>query len=399
MFAFWKDRFQGHPLGAPLFLPGLMTILHPEQAKHALKPFPPDCVALLMSDLLPTIMHKPPSGDPTAASRKEDHIELAFRSQVDQMELDKRFDYEPMLAAHPVPGSLPRTDFGGKTMRAPLWVSSMTGGTEKAYVINQNLAQACAEFGLGMGLGSCRPLLYGKDRLRDFDIRPVTGDAVPLYANLGVAQVQELLDDDRIAEVAQMVDALRVDGLIIHVNPLQEAMQPEGDRFTVSPLQTVTDTMAALPQLSVIVKAVGQGMGPASLAALLELPLLAIDTAANGGTNFSKLELLRGDELRARAFAPVVQLGHSAEEMVDMVNRQILAARSQVQCEHLIVSGGIQTFLDGFYLTQKSQLPAVYGQASAFLRYAREDYGTLRSYVETQLRGLELAAAYLRPRL
>jgi len=332
-------------------------------------------------------MHKPP-GDPTAASRKEDHIELAFRSQVDRMELDARFDYEPMLAAHPSPGSLVPSIFGRKTMKAPLWVSSMTGGTEKAYVINQNLGKACDEFGLGMGLGSCRPLLYGADRLVDFDIRPITGDSVPLYANLGVAQVQELLDDGRIGE-------------IIHVNPLQEAMQPEGDRFTATPLQTVKDTMTELPELPVIVKAVGQGMGPASLAALLKLPLLAIDTAANGGTNFSKLELLRSDEMRAQAYAPVVQLGHSAEEMVDMINQEVQAqqgAQTQVQCKHLIVSGGLQTFLDGFYLTQKSQLPAVYGQASAFLRYAREDYATLQRYVETQLRGLELAHAYLRPR-
>ncbi len=353
-----------------------------------------------MSDNLHAAEINDPPQDPTAASRKEDHIELAFRSQVDRVALDDRFDYEPMLAAHPAPGSLPAFDFGGKIMRAPLWVSSMTGGTEKAYVINQNLGRACAEFGLGMGLGSCRPLLYGHDRLRDFDIRPVTGDEVPLYANLGVAQIQELFDDGRELEIQQMVDALRVDGLIIHVNPLQEAMQPEGDRFTVSPLVTVKATLAAFPQMAIIVKAVGQGMGPASMRSLLELPLLAIDTAANGGTNFAKLELLRSDELLRRAYEPVVNLGHSAEEMVAMVN-QVMAdkeARPRVQCAHLIASGGIRNFLDGYYLTQHSQLPAIYAQASAFLRYAREDYATLQRYVNTQLRGLELAYAYLRVR-
>lgn len=339
-----------------------------------------------------------PPQDPTAASRKEDHIELAFRSQVDRVALDGRFDYEPMLAAHPVPGSLPAFNFGGKTMRAPLWVSSMTGGTEKAYVINQNLGRACAEFGLGMGLGSCRPLLYGHERLRDFAIRPVTGDDVPLYANLGNAQVQELFDDGREQELQQMVDALRADGLIIHVNPLQEAMQPEGDRFTASPLATVEATLAAFPELPLIVKAVGQGMGPASVRALLKLPLLAIDTAANGGTNFAKLELLRSDELLRQAYEPVVNLGHSVEEMVDMANNTLADAGTQVQCKNLIASGGVRNFLDGYYLTQKSKLPAIYAQASAFLRYAREDYTTLQRYVNTQLRGLELAHAYLRVR-
>lgn len=339
-----------------------------------------------------------PPQDPTAASRKEDHIELAFRSQVDRMALDARFDYEPLLAAHPAPGSLPETTFGAKVLRAPLWVSSMTGGTEKAYVINQNLGRACAEFGLGMGLGSCRPLLYGNERLRDFDIRPVTGNEVPLYANLGVAQVEELLEEGRMQEIQQMVDALRVDGLIIHVNPLQEAMQPEGDRFRATPLSVIKATLDALPTLPLIVKAVGQGMGPASMRALLQLPLLAVDTAANGGTNFAKLELLRSDELLRRAYEPVVNLGHSAEEMVLMANEYINGARPQVQCENLIASGGVQNFLDGYYLMKRSELPAIYGQASAFLRYAREDYTTLQRYVNTQLRGLELAYAYLRVR-
>ncbi|MBC6995802.1 isopentenyl-diphosphate delta-isomerase [Neolewinella lacunae] len=343
-----------------------------------------------------------PAEDPTAERRKEDHIELAFRSQVEALGLDPRFDYEPLLAAHPAPGSLTPVSFGQKQLRAPLWVSSMTGGTEKAFVINHNLARACAEFGLGMGLGSCRPLLYGHERLRDFDVRPITGDDVPLYANLGVAQIQDLLDAGRAGEIQQLVEALRVDGLIVHVNPLQEALQPEGDRFRVSPLATIEALLAALPELAVIVKEVGQGMGPASLRALLRLPLLAIDTAAGGGTNFSKLELFRSDDLDREAFGPLTRVGHTAAEMVQTVNALLAesstGARPQVQCKSLIVSGGVANFLDGYYLTKQSTLLAIYGQASAFLRYAREDYPTLRRYVASQVRGLELAEAYLRPR-
>lgn len=355
-----------------------------------------------MSDNPNTNERHQPAADPTAASRKEDHIELAFRSQVARAALDTRFDYEPMLASHPVPGSLPRFRFGAKEMRAPLWVSSMTGGTEKAYTINQHLGQACAEFGLGMGLGSCRPLLYGQERLRDFDIRSITGDEVPLYANLGVAQVQELFDAGREQEIRQLVTLLRVDGLIIHVNPLQEAMQPEGDRFTVSPLATVQATLSALPDIPLIVKAVGQGMGPASIRALLELPLLALDTAANGGTNFSRLELLRSDELLRQAYAPVVNLGHSVEEMVTIVNNIVAEKASDtdrpIRCQQLIASGGVQNFLDGYYLVQQAAVPTIYAQASAFLRYAREDYASLQRYVQTQLHGLELAYAFLRIR-
>src|ERR1035437_8947441 len=90
--------------------------------------------------------------------RKKDHITLAFESQTTREELDNRFFYEPMLAAHPT-GGLPQFLFLGKPFRIPLWVSSMTGRTLLASKINNNLARACNEFGFGMGLGSCRSLL------------------------------------------------------------------------------------------------------------------------------------------------------------------------------------------------------------------------------------------------
>ena len=338
------------------------------------------------------------SSDPNAPGRKEDHIELAFRSQVDGLHLDERFDYEPLLAAHPEVGSLPQLDWGGKTLHAPLWVSSMTGGTEKAYAINHNLARAAGEFGIGMGLGSCRSLLYDDHRYNDFNVRPVAGYAAVLFANLGVAQVQTLLDAGDEAMIAQLVSSLELDGLIVHVNPLQEWLQPEGDRFTAPPLTTITDLLEALPELPLIVKEVGQGMGPASLQALLRLPLLALDTAANGGTNFAKLELFRSDDLAREAYAGLTRVGHSATEMVRQINGLLRSETVPVACQHLIISGGVQGFLDGYYLTELAGLPAVYGQASAFLRYARADYASLRRYAISQLRGLELARAYLRPR-
>lgn len=351
-----------------------------------------------MSDTSSLSFSQPLADDPTAPGRKEDHIELAFKSQSERGDLDPRFDYEPLLAAHPAPGSLPAMDFAGKRLGAPLWVSSMTGGTEKAYTINQNLARAAGEFGIGMGLGSCRSLLYEEQRFQDFNVRPVAGSEVPIFANLGAAQVQNLLERGEAHLVTQLVTALELDGLIVHVNPLQEWLQPEGDRFTVSPLETIRALMQELPDLAVIVKEVGQGMGPASLRALLELPILALDTAANGGTNFSKLELFRSDALARSAYGGLTQVGHSAEEMVRQINRIAGEHPQAVRCQNVIVSGGVRDFLDGYYLTEISQLPAIYGQASAFLRHAREDYLSLQRYVATQLRGLELARAYLRPR-
>lgn len=337
----------------------------------------------------------PKAEDPTAASRKHDHIELAFRSQVLSGEMDNRFFYEPLLAAHPNDDEQTAFSFLGKTLRAPLWVSSMTGGTELALRINQNLAKACEEFGMGMGLGSCRSLLYSKERLSDFDVRPIIGTDQLLYGNLGVAQVEELIHKNELGRITDLIDLLQLDGLIIHVNPFQEWMQPEGDRFGRSSLEIIQEVVETFPSLSIIVKEVGQGMGPASLRALFALPLAAIDTAASGGTNFSKLELLRNDPIKQESFMPLATVGHTAEEMVAFVNDIFSDPTAQINCRQLIISGGVRNFLDGYYLTEKSAIPAIYGQASALLRHARGDYQSLRSFIQIQLRGLALAKAYL----
>lgn len=335
-----------------------------------------------------------PDRDPTAVSRKKDHIELAFESRVESRELDDRFYYEPLLSAHPEPGSLQPFPFLGKTLRTPMWVSSMTGGTALAGTINRNLARACAEFGMGMGLGSCRQLLYSDDHLSDFDVRSAMGPDLPLFANLGVAQVEQLLERNETERIGQLLHTLRADGLIVHINPLQEAMQPEGDRFRRSPL----DTLRALLQtvdFPVIAKEVGQGFGPASMRRLLELPLAAIEFAAAGGTNFSKLELLRSDPNKQRVFERLAHVGHSAAEMLGYANACVDTLNERLRTSHIILSGGVRDFLDGYYLLRKSRLPAVYGQASGFLQHARGGYAELRAFVEAQVRGLELAYAFL----
>ncbi|MEM9990169.1 MAG: isopentenyl-diphosphate delta-isomerase [Bacteroidota bacterium] len=334
--------------------------------------------------------------DPTAATRKRDHIELAFQSQIQTTQLDERFYYEPILAGHPKENSLPTTSILGYGLRAPIWVSSMTGGTELAPTINKNLARACQEFGMGMGLGSCRSILRSDERLEDFDVRAIMGNAVPLYANLGIAQVEQLLFDDELYLVDALLEKLQADGLIIHVNPMQEWLQPEGDHIQQSPLKTIQDFMAARPATKIIVKEVGQGMGYESLKALFQLPIEAVDFAASGGTNFAKLELLRSNPSQQLIFEQIAHLGHSAAEMVVWSNAIQEELGDQMKCKQLIISGGVQNFLDGYYLTQKSTINSIYGQASAFLQHARADYASLRQYVAAQIRGLELANAFLR---
>jgi len=333
--------------------------------------------------------------DPTAKERKQDHIELAFQSQVAKNSLDKRFYYEPLLAPHPAVDSLPPFSFLNKTMQVPIWVSSMTGGTAMANTINHHLARACGEFGMGMGLGSCRSLLYDDEYLADFNVRHLIGDNLPLYANLGIAQLEQLITKKELYRVRDLLEKLQADGLIIHVNPFQEWMQPEGDHFSIAPITTIKTVLAQLP-IPIIVKEVGQGMGYESLKALFQLPLAAVDFAASGGTNFALLELLRSDKRQQERFKKLVHIGHSAEEMVQMTNAIQIELGDKMRCQQVIISGGIKDFLDGHYLMSQLQVSSIYGQASGFLKHAQGDYQILQQYVNDQIEGFKLAKAYLK---
>jgi isopentenyl-diphosphate delta-isomerase len=269
----------------------------------------------------------------------------------------------------------------------------MTGGAVAAGKINHNLARACRTFGMGMGLGSCRVLLQDNTHFADFDLRETLGDDLPFYANLGINQVEQMLHNGKLQKIHDMVARLKADGLIIHVNPLQEWFQPEGDRLLHAPLDTIKEFLekAVYP---VIVKEVGQGMGPASLTELFRLPLAAVEFAAFGGTNFSKVELQRNDPALQESFGTFLRIGETAEDMVDYVNN-IMRSESSPHCREVIISGGIKDFLEGYYLIKKLKTPAVYGHASAFLRYAKESYDDLHSYVQSQVDGLSLANAFL----
>lgn len=329
--------------------------------------------------------------DKTSDQRKEDHISLAFRSVV--KESDKRFYYEPALSGHPSANEKYETDFIGFKFELPLWISSMTGGTAKAANINKNLARACGEYKLGMGLGSCRSLLTSDERLSDFDVRTWVGDQ-PLYANLGIAQIEQLYKAGQLSLISEMIKKLQANGLIIHINPLQEWMQPEGDRYFMSPVELIKIVIDKVTP-SVIVKEVGQGMGPLSLLELMSLPLVAVDFGAGGGTNFALLEMLR-DEDKEYLQAPFVNVGHTAYEMVDFVNFIMEKHAEYVKCQNIIISGGVSNFLDGYYLINKITTPALYGQASTFLKHAMGDYEELQSFMEEQRKGLTLARKLLK---
>jgi len=354
------------------------------------------CFVTIIIKYLETPVDITQNTDPTAPSRKKDHIELAFKSSVDKSELDSRFYYEPFLNGHPQNDKQGSFSFLGKNFDHPIWVSSMTGGTALAGTINKNLAKACKEYGLGMGLGSCRALLESEEYLQDYSVRKHIGDQA-LYTNLGIAQVEQLASDNALYKIDELIAKLEADGLIIHVNPLQEWLQPEGDNILHHPIETIKRVLDELPT-KIIVKEVGQGFGINSMKALLQLPLQAIEFSAGGGTNFSSLELMRAEEAMQVTYNKISSLGHSAMEMVTFYNQAIEDLGDKVLCHEVIVSGGVKDFLDGYYYINKVKGNAIYGQASAMLAYAKKDYESLHKFVAAQVSGLALAKNYLKVR-
>lgn len=341
-----------------------------------------------------------------SAQRKSHHLEFANMAQTSGSTINDYFDYEPMLSGFPEENfSFTPIKVGPKNLKAPIWISSMTGGTSAAGPINKNLAKVAGEFGLGLGLGSCRPLLHSDEFFDDFYLRPIIGDGV-LFANFGVAQLEQELQKDSAQKLLEVCKRLEVDGLFIHINPLQEWYQNEGDRWFRSPVEIMKEFAELIaskaPSLILGIKEVGQGMGPASLKAILELPISVIEFAAYGGTNFSLLESVRDEDTNKsnELIKPkeLCYVGHTALEMVRLVNHFLNDKSVKTGDRLFIVSGGVRSFLQGFFLTESLRAPACYGMAKPFLEASQGSYSDLAQFVQRELDSLKMAQTFLRPK-
>ena len=326
-------------------------------------------------------------------NRKDDHISLSL-AQFNEVQVnDKRFLYEPLLSGHPEDDIIPEFEIANRKMRYPIWISSLTGATKDAYKINSNLAQVANEFGLGFGLGSCRALLDSDKNFKDFDLRNIIGDDLPFFANIGIAQAEQLFIKNDLGAITDLVNALRVNGIIIHINPIQEWIQEEGDLLKYPPLMVIRELVHQL-DIPIIVKEVGQGMGPESIKQLLRLPLEAIEFSAFGGTNFASIELSRRNKYEQDMLEPLSHVGETIDDMLKYCSSSITQLNN-MPCDKLIISGGIKTYLDGYYAILKSPLPSVYGMGANFLRYATDDYRVLRDFAYQHIEGLKMAFAFL----
>ncbi len=323
--------------------------------------------------------------------RKKDHIQLAFQATVNHNEKDDRFIYEPMLSSHS-DFSFSTFDFLGKKMNYPFWISSMTGGTEMAGKINRLLASAAGKYGLGMGLGSCRSLLENDEYFNDFNVRQYIGNNQPLFSNFGISQIEKMIEDKSIDKIEQLRVKLNADGTIIHINPLQEAFQPEGDRLKRPPIETVMELLESIKS-PIIIKEVGQGMGYNSIKSILQLDIAAFEFGAWGGTNFTRLESLRYTKA-SKAFDGFANIGHDAKEMTLMVNQ--IVEEIDVKCKQIIISGGIQSLLDGYYLHKICKLPSIIGMGSLFLENALKGEENLDVFVNEMIEKWKLAESFLK---
>ncbi|MEB3288503.1 MAG: type 2 isopentenyl-diphosphate Delta-isomerase [Leptolyngbya sp.] len=227
------------------------------------------------------------------------------------------------------------TTFLGHRLGAPLLISSMTGGTEEAQRINQRLAGVAQRYGLAMGVGSQRVAVENPSLMTTFRVRTVAPDIL-LLANLGAVQLNYGYGLDQCRRV---VDHLEADALILHLNPLQEAVQTRGDTNFKHLLTKIEHLCAALP-VPVVVKEVGNGIAAPLVQRLVEAGVAAVDVAGAGGTSWAKVESERATDPIQR------RLGQTFADWGIPTADCLMAARQVAPTLPLIASGGLRNGLD-----------------------------------------------------
>lgn len=208
-----------------------------------------------------------------------------------------------------------RLQIFNRQLAAPLLISSMTGGTEEAGKINRTLAEAAQETGIAMGLGSQRAAIEDPSLSTTFQVRHNAPDIL-LFANLGAIQLNYGYGIDQCKQAVEMIEA---DGLILHLNPLQEAVQPEGDTRFAGLLSKIEAVCKQLP-VPVIVKEVGWGFSASTARQLSQVGVSAIDVAGAGGTSWSQVEMHRAEtEAQAKLAAAFLDWGISTSQTIQNV--------------------------------------------------------------------------------
>jgi isopentenyl-diphosphate delta-isomerase len=275
------------------------------------------------------------------SDRKREHLAIAGSPEV-QMTMSNGLEairFEPV--------ALPELDldqidtsvtFLGKTMSQPLMIASMSGGTAESQKLNEQLAVAAQASGIALALGSMRIALENPSQRAAFELRSFAPD-IPILANIGGAQLREPGGLKGALKCIEIADA---DALIVHLNPLQEALQPDGDTRWTGIKQAIAQLVRE-SHVPVIIKEVGHGIGPTTARALLEIGVCYIDVAGAGGTSWAAIETQRlGSPEAMKLGTPFHNFGITLAEALVAFD-----ADPQLRDKQFVIaSGGIRSGLD-----------------------------------------------------
>ena len=256
-----------------------------------------------------------------------------------------------------------RTEFLGKELQFPLLISSMSGGVEESFKLNANLATAAESVGCALGLGSIRAALENEKVRDSFLVAREKAPGAVILANLGIAQIMGPQTIDRVATFCSDLEA---NALIIHLNPMQEAFQPEGDTHFKGALNAIKTWVHEFP-LPIIVKEVGQGLSIEVIAKLKSVGVEIIDISGAGGSNWISIERERlSDDQRVlkQAAHEFANWGEPTAEILENLETD----------QFVIASGGLKQPLD---LAKAIALGAnMGGIAGALLKHAMSSDGS-----------------------
>lgn len=277
-------------------------------------------------------------------SRKQSHVELVVSRQVSHRTVSAGFDNLrlihnalPEISLNSIDTS---TEFLGKHLDVPILISSMTGGYEDAERINGAFSVLSAKYGTAMAVGSQRQALENKRFHHSFKIARKENPAGLIFSNIGAAEVAGLSREKKIGKIKMLIDLIEADALIIHLNPLQELLQPEGTTDFRGVLKGIEQCVRTLG-VPIIAKEVGAGISNTIAKRLLEAGVLVIDVAGAGGTSWAGVEILRQKKKDRRRLEPFWDWGIPTVDALLQV-REL----RETMTFGMIASGGIRNGVD-----------------------------------------------------
>jgi len=318
----------------------------------------------------------------TNEKRKNEHLRISLHEPVDFSGVSTGLDRYSFI--HQALPEINLKDIKlsvklfGKNLAAPIVISPMVGGIKYAVRINRNLALAAQSLGLAMGIGSERCLIESPSSAKTYKVRDLAPDIL-LFANLGAIQLNYGFT---VKDCRKAVELIEADALILHMNPLQEALQPEGNTNFAGLLNKIAAVCRELP-VPVIIKEVGCGISAEAARKLVEAGITGIDVAGAGGTCWSEIERLRSTGEPEKRIA-----SHFANWGIPTADSLVMVRKAALKLP-VIASGGIRTGIDA---AKAIALGAdAVGIAAPLLKAADESAETVEAYLKEVIEVLRIA--------